>query len=110
MTAASTYLAGQMSEEQLLNGVKGVCKLYGWLLYHPYDSRRSTSGYPDLTLVHPRGGVLFRELKKESGRVSPAQKEWLSALMSAGADADLWWPRDWYSGRIQRELQVFSRA
>jgi hypothetical protein len=102
--AAAPTMAKMMSEAQLQEAVRKLAKAQGWLFYHPYDSRRSTPGYPDLTLVHRSGLVLFRELKAERGYATPEQKVWLSALVEAGADAAIWKPRDFYSGRIQAEM------
>jgi hypothetical protein len=48
---------------------------------------------------------LFRELKKEDGRVRPKQKEVLAAMAAAGLDADVWRPSDLKSGRIAKELR-----
>ena len=67
------------------------------LVYHTYDSRRSTShGFPDLVLVHPQTGrTIFAELKKQSGYPSPEQRRWLEALRkNAGVEVYVWKPRD----------------
>lgn len=91
-----------MTEEEFQADVLHIAKLTGWRTYHPYDSRRSTAGWPDLALV--RGArFMLRELKTEKGRVSPAQQEWLDDLQAAGVDADVWRPRD-LKARIPAEL------
>lgn len=43
-------------------------------------------GYPDLALNVPRGGygALFIELKTQTGRASPEQKDWLERLNACG--------------------------
>lgn len=67
----------------------------GWLVFHPFDSRRSTPGYPDLTLCKPPR-LLLMELKTERGRVRPEQREWLAALAQCpGAEVALLRPHDW---------------
>lgn len=76
--------------------------------YHTHDSRRSHGGYPDWT-VAGIGGVLFRELKTQRGKVSREQQAWLDALAAAGQDAGVWRPMDLLSGRIARELAAISR-
>ena len=58
---------------------------------HAFD--QGDPGYPDLTIVG-HGRVLHRELKTESGRLSPDQERWRDALLDAGGDWDLWRPRD----------------
>lgn len=69
----------------------------GWLVYHPYDSRRSTPGFPDLTLVKPSDGrVIFAELKTARGKLRPEQVVWLEALSAcAGVEVALWRPQYW---------------
>lgn len=49
------------------------------------------AGYPDLTLVHPRAGVLFVELKRAPNRLDPQQVAWRQALTDAGAIWRLVW-------------------
>ena len=74
--------------------------------YHNPDSRRSQAGFPDLVLISStRRRALFRELKKQDGRVSPQQKVVLAAMTAAGLDAAVWRPSDLASGRIARELR-----
>ncbi len=91
-----------MTERQLLDAVRDACRWSALLCYHPFDSRRSAPGYPDLTVVGPRG-VLFRELKSDRGRLTPEQRTWLDRLTAAGADAAVWRPADW-PGRVLAEL------
>lgn len=51
------------------------------LAYHTYDSRKSTPGFPDLVLVHPRRKiVIFAELKIDTTYPSNEQRLWLAAL------------------------------
>lgn len=61
-----------------------LAKATGWACYHPFDSRRSTAGFPDLVLVHPKRGIVwFVELKSMYGRLSEAQTDWMLALSQA---------------------------
>jgi hypothetical protein len=99
-------VARSMTEKQLQDAVIGFATRAGWLVYHTHDSRRSQPGFPDLVLVHPDHGTLFRELKTMAGKVSPAQGKWLDTLTAAGQDANVWRPVDWMGSRIRTELGV----
>lgn len=68
----------------------------GWKVAHTSDSRKQVrtagggtktvgdkkiKGYPDLTLVHPRHGVVIAELKREDGwEWREGQREWLDQI------------------------------
>lgn len=98
--------AKAMSERQLQDQIIELAERMGWKHYHVYDSRRSVAGFPDLVLVHPKQRrVVWRELKSETGTTTPEQKVWISTLLLVGEDVDVWRPRDWVSGRIERELR-----
>lgn len=92
-----------MTEAQFQNTVVAMCKLLGVASYHPYFSRRSAAGWPDLALCGDNG-FLLRELKTERGRLTRDQEDWGFKLQKAGVDWDVWRPDDLMSGRIQREL------
>ena len=80
-----------MREKTFQAQVIRISKVFGWLSYHTYDSRRSAPGFPDLVLV--RGDkLLFRELKTEDGRLTAHQKVWGKKLKDAGADYKVWRP------------------
>ena len=79
-----------ISEKQFQYHVIEYAKNKGWKVYHTYDSRRSEPGFPDLVLV--RNVTLFRELKSERGKLTPAQMEWGNALRNAGDDFKVWRP------------------
>ena len=67
-----------------------------WMAYHTHDSRRSSPGFPDLTLV--RGDrLLFAELKRgRRAKPSAAQATWIDALGKVeGVSAHVWRPADW---------------
>jgi VRR-NUC domain len=94
-------LAVGESETSFQDRVVALAKAAGWTLYHPYDSRKSAPGWPDLVLMRGRE-VLFRELKTDSGRTTAEQREWLDGLEAAGQDVEVWRPRDW--DRIAQRL------
>ena len=58
-----------------MQAVIDLARLNGWLVYHPFDSRRSAKGYFDLTMMQD-GYVIFSELKTENGRATAYQKRW----------------------------------
>ena len=81
------------SEKQFMAMVIQFAKLMGWAVFHPYDSRRSTSGFPDLTMV--RGNrVLFVELKAATGRLRAEQVVWATTLAAVGGTVEhhVWRP------------------
>jgi len=92
-----------VTEEQFQNTVIAMCKLLRIACYHPYFSRRSSAGWPDLALCG-QSGFLLRELKTERGRLTRDQQEWGARLRNVGVSWDVWRPGDLASGRIQREL------
>ena len=92
-----------MTEQQLQDAVTGMCRLYGIAWYHPYFSRRSVPGWPDLAICGTHG-FITRELKSVSGKPTADQERWGQLLRRAGISWDIWRPDDLRSGRIQREL------
>lgn len=101
-----TRLADVMSEREWQEQVIDVAHMHGWMVAH---FRRVTikngghttpvqadgAGYPDLTMAHPVGGVIFVELKAAKGRLTEEQKRWRDQLQAAGARWYVWKPRDW---------------
>lgn len=74
----------------------------GWTYYHAPDNKPDRNGriqnivkgFPDLVLVKD-GRLVFAELKKELGRVTPEQTEWLAQLAATGAETYIWRPSQW---------------
>lgn len=82
------------SEKVFLQTVRDLARTCGFREYHPYDSRRSTPGFPDLTMVRGER-MLFAELKTEKGRVTPSQLEWLTDLeRPISNEVYIWRPHD----------------
>lgn len=96
------------NEKQFQQAVNDLCDVFGLLYYHVYDSRRSTSGFPDLVIVGTE--VIYAELKTERGVISPAQAHWLATLRAAGQRAYVWRPEDWTSRKIEAELRSIRSA
>lgn len=110
-TSARALLDSAISEKAFQAQVIRLAELNGWtLIYHTHDSRRSAKGFPDLVICRP-GRIIFAELKRQRGKVSAEQQQWLEALWAAvraqwlynGHDEDtpdvlqafLWRPSDW---------------
>lgn len=87
--------SGPGSEKQFLGQLRQAAGWLGWRCYHTHDSRRSEAGFPDVVLVRPPS-VIFAELKTDSGRLTPLQREWLEDLKACDrVEAVLWRPSDW---------------
>jgi len=85
----------RMAETILLEAIRKVARLLGYLEFHDYDSRRSTPGFPDLVLTNLRQGrLIFAELKTDTGRTTPHQDAWLTALRAAHCEVYVWRPID----------------
>jgi hypothetical protein len=100
-------LAARMSERELDESVRDLCKWLGVRCYSVRNSKAgivSSKGFPDLTLVGA-GGICFRELKKENGELRPEQIEWGEALTAAGQDWKTWRPSDLIARVIEAELR-----
>lgn len=94
------------SEAGFQKAVIDLARLNGWMVAHfrTAMNRDGTwvtpvaadgKGFPDLVLVHPIRGVLFRELKTDRGQVSKEQALWINYLGVARANVTVWRPRDW---------------
>jgi hypothetical protein len=89
-----------VSEAAFMAQVFQFAAFHHWMYFHTHDSRHSASGFPDVVFVRER--VIWAELKRESGRVSPEQKGWLDRLQAAGQEVYLWRPSMW--GEIEAVL------
>ena len=81
-----------VTEKAFQQQIIDLARTLGWKTFHPYDSRRSDPGFPDLVLVKPPR-VVFAELKRESGQLSPAQLVWFGLLSQCrGVEVYVWRP------------------
>jgi hypothetical protein len=88
-------LISTISEKNFQAQVVQLARLCGWQVYHTFDSRRSAAGFLDLTLVRGQH-LIFAELKREDGRLSVPQKDWLERLSNVTeVSTHLWRPSDW---------------
>lgn len=102
MTTARAALYDPVNERDFQNQVIELATLCGWRV-QAFRAARTKDGWrtplqghrggPDLLLVRER--VLFRELKRDSGRLTEEQEAWGAALQAAGADWAVWRPREW---------------
>jgi hypothetical protein len=96
LAADSMAMAPGAGEEQWRRKVREIAARYGWhLQYHTADSRRSDPGWPDEVFGHlGQRRTLFVEFKTDTGRLRPAQRQWLAHLADSGLEVAVWRPRD----------------
>ena len=97
------YIAPE-SEREFQGRVVDIARWNGWSVYSIPDSRRVTlAGYPDLTMW--RGTrLVFAELKREKGKLRPAQEAVLAELRQLpNVEVYVWRPSDWIA--IQEALK-----
>jgi hypothetical protein len=96
----------QTGEKSFQAGIIDLVRLTGWRHFAVRDSRGCPPGWPDLVLVHPDRGVLYRESKSDGGRLSVEQEAWGELLERAGCDWAIWRPRDWSTIEAQLRGQL----
>ena len=82
-----------MSEAQLQRGLIEAAELHGWRVYHVTNVRTTlliynttAKGYPDLTMVHERRGlIVYAELKNATRdkKAAAHQQAWATAIAMA---------------------------
>jgi hypothetical protein len=92
-----------MDEAQWQAQVVQLAQTLGWMVQHTRPAKvgekwltpiTGDAGFPDLVLAHPKRGVIFVELKTETGRLSAGQVTWRRVLNTGGAEYYLWRPDD----------------
>ena len=91
-----------LSEKAWQAQVLELAQLYGWWTYHPYDSRRSERGWPDVAFARTPEFFLS-EFKTEKGRLTRAQESCIGLLRSCGVEVNVWRPSDFES--VHRRLK-----
>ena len=94
--------AAEMNERGpggLQEQVERECTQRGLEYFHPYDSRRSREGWPDMVIATALD-VIFVELKAEKRRPTEHQYKWLNLLTSRGQRCYLWRPINLLNGTI----------
>lgn len=74
---------------------------FGWRVHAERTSHRpggkfetaikGSKGYPDLTMIHPKVGLVVVELKRAPNKVEPEQEVWLQAFVDADVRTAVWW-------------------
>lgn len=110
LTAQETMLRS-ITEAEWQRTVQDMLTATGWIWFHAPDNRPGKNGrvqnikagYPDLTAA--RGDrLIFIELKRETGRTTPEQIKWLTALADTGhAETYIFRPSD-----VARVAQVLA--
>ncbi len=81
------------NEKEFMAWLIRMAQRSGWLVYHPYDSRKSEPGWPDVFMCRGEVALAF-ECKTETGHVTDEQARWLLALRACGIEARVVRPAD----------------
>jgi len=106
MTTAAIAQLRQVSERDFQRSVTQLCDWLHLDWWHPLNSRGMRPGWPDLVIVG--NGVIYRELKTESGVISAEQQRVGNRLTQAGANWAIWRPRDLRNGVIETQLRQLT--
>lgn len=95
-----------MTEKELQAAIVELAAVLKYEVQHPYDSRKSRKGWPDLTIFGGRHNkLLFAELKTTKGKITQEQADTLRLLADCGQFVYVWRPYDWITGGIERILR-----
>jgi len=83
----------EVSEKELREQVRDLCKVFGWKFHFTWLAIHSPKGFPDLVLRKPPH-LIFAELKRESGKLTPSQEEWQEDLKACNQEVYVWRPSD----------------
>lgn len=93
MSAPRSLPTPSVSEKAWAAQVVAEARRFGFWVYFTHDSRRSPSGMPDLVLANPgRRLFLLVELKTDTGRLRPEQRQAIDALRASGVRVEIWRP------------------
>jgi hypothetical protein len=98
---------GAVTETELLRAVRQLSARYDVVCDHRNQPLHDLPGWPDCSLLGTAAAA-FRELKGPRGVVSPAQQSTGQRMLQAGLYLSVWWPRDYESGRVEREIAALS--
>lgn len=79
-----------------------MARMASWIVWHEYPQKFPSGrhgsrdkGKPDLTLISRIGrGIIFAELKTDTGKLTPEQIEAGEAIVKSGGEYYVWRPRD----------------
>ena len=92
--AAAVEAQIAMTERDLMESLRSAARECGWLVYHPFLSKWSEKGFPDLIMIRNGKGFAW-ELKSAKGKVTDAQQTWMDALRGIpGVSARVVYPDD----------------
>ena len=92
---AKEFVQSITLEDPFLRSIIDAAERYKWLWFHDEDSRRNQAGLPDLILCS-YGRLIMAELKRQKGRLRPAQKRWHDALCRVErVEVPIWRPSDY---------------
>lgn len=98
--SAIDVAARAMSEAQLQDAITGMLDHHGIPWHHEQDSRKSKRGLPDLIVFGRR--IVFWEIKRQGGRVTPEQHAILTRIVRAeNGSARVVRPMDLLDGSVQ---------
>jgi len=87
------YGTKTITEREFQEQIRDLAKMFGWSYYHPFLSKWSERGWPDVCLLRPPRMILA-ELKSDKGKLSVYQARWLWELRKVGTiEVYIWRPR-----------------
>lgn len=92
-------------EKDLVPWLRTEVKRLGLHAHHEQISIGSRRGFPDWTIWGRGRGLIIREVKGSTGRITEKQAEIMDSLVAAGVDAAFWWPEDWHLGIMTETLE-----
>lgn len=81
-----------VTEKDFQRQVLDLAAIYRWSVYHPFLSKWSERGWPDLSMARPPR-LVFAELKRDKAALTPDQQRWLELLRQCpGVEVYVWRP------------------
>ena len=106
----TTDIAKRMTETELAANILDAAAKLGWRVKRDPTWRATCAcpGFPDLTMARETANgqarLIYAELKRENGKLTRPQEEWLALLRKTAAGVYVWKPSQWLSGEIVEVL------